>query len=36
MMFWILGGALFVLICVGGMWWYAEHAPVMPEDYDGQ
>jgi hypothetical protein len=33
MMFWILGGALFVLICVGGLWWYAEYAPVQ-ENFD--
>ena len=33
MMFWILGGALFVLICAGGLWWYVEHAPVM-EDHE--
>ena len=33
MLYWILGGALFVLIVVGGMWWYAKHAPVR-EDSD--
>lgn len=31
-MFWLLGGTLFVLIVVGGLWWYAEHAPVR-EDF---
>jgi hypothetical protein len=33
MMYWLLGGALFVLIFVGGLWWAAEHAPVR-EDYE--
>ena len=31
-MFWILGGALFVLICVGWLWYETKHAPLMEED----
>jgi len=33
-MYWILGGALFVLICVGGLWWCAGHAPVREDFHD--
>lgn len=36
MMFWIPGGVLFVLLCVGWLWYEAEHAPVMPEDYEAE
>lgn len=28
MMFWLIGGAVFVLIVLGGLWWAADHAPV--------
>lgn len=34
MMYWILGGALFVLVCVGWMWYEVKRAPLMDEDYD--
>lgn len=33
MMFWLIGGAVFALICIGSLWWYSEHAPVR-EDFD--
>ena len=29
MMFWLIGGAVFVLVCFGWLWYEAEHAPVM-------
>lgn len=31
MMLWLIGGAVFTLIFLGVLWWYAEHAPVMED-----
>lgn len=31
MMYWLIGGAVFMRIFIGGLWWYAEHAPVMED-----
>jgi len=33
MMFWLIGGAVFVMIFMGGLWWCAERSPIM-EDHE--
>lgn len=33
-MYWLLGGALFVLVCFGWLWYEASNAPVLEEDDD--
>lgn len=36
MMYWVLGGALFVLVVFGRMWYEIKNAPLIPEDCDDQ
>lgn len=34
MMFWLIGSAVFVLICVGWLWYETKNAPIMEDEDD--